>query len=137
MATEDAVLRKAFRQGELVFIPLNKEDCATLFYGHTDPLTAGWDRLDTTVIREGEVTGHKHEILSKLATAAALFIPPIPLLARLSGMDRIGNEDRLLVADAPVEIVHPEHNTLKLPQGIHLIVVQRQYDEAAAQLVRD
>jgi hypothetical protein len=137
MTTKDVQPRKAFRQGELVFIPLDKDDCARLFQGQKDAFTAGWNPLDTNVIREGEATGHKHEILLSLAKAALLFTPPVSMLARLPGMDRIGTEDRLLVSDAPVEIVHPEHQTLKLPKGIHLIVVQRQYDEIMAQRVRD
>ena len=129
--------RKAFRQGELVFVPLSKDDCTRLFQGQKDAFIAGWNPLDTNVIREGEATGHKHEVVSKLAAVAALFAPPAPMLAHLSGMDRIGNEDRLLVTDEPVEIVHPEHKTLHLPKGVHLIVVQRQYDETMILTVRD
>jgi hypothetical protein len=52
-------------------------------------------------------------------------------------MDRLTSEDRLLVAEASVEIIHPEHKPLSLPRGIHLIVVQREYDETRPQRVLD
>ena len=137
MAKTDILTRRAFRQGELLFIPLTKEDCARLFGDHKDVAGLGWQRLDTNVIREGEATGHKHEILAKLATMTTLFAPPESLLRGLAGMDRITREDRLLVAEDPVEIVHPEHKPLTLPKGIHLIIVQREYDEARPQQVLD
>jgi hypothetical protein len=129
--------RKAFRQGELLFVPLNQEDHARLFGAQKDVTVLGWQKLDTRVIREGEATGHKHEVLPKLAAAATLFAPPESLLRGLSGMDRITSEDRLLVADGPVEIVHPEHKPLTLPKGMHLVIVQREYDEARPQQVLD
>jgi hypothetical protein len=129
--------RKAFRQGELLFVPLSKDDYARLFGDERNVVRLGWQKLDTRVIREGEATGHKHEILTKLAAAATLFAPPESLLRGLSGMDRITGDDRLLVADGPVEIVHPEHKPLTLPKGIHLIIVQREYDEARPQQVLD
>jgi hypothetical protein len=45
-----------------------------------------------------------------------------------------GSADR---ARAVVEIVHPEHKPLALPQGMHLVIVQREYDEARPQQVLD
>jgi hypothetical protein len=129
--------RKAFRQGELLFVPLSKEDYARLFGDEKDVTVMGWQKLETHVIREGEATGHKHEIVTKLAVAATLFAPPGSLLRGLAGMDRITSEDRLLVADGPIEIVHPEHKPLTLPKGMHLVIVQREYDEARPQQVLD
>jgi hypothetical protein len=137
MAKRDMQLRKAFRQGELLFIPLSKADYARLFGDRKDLSGLGWQKLDSNVIREGEATGHKHEVLAKLAAAAMLFAPPESLMAALPGMDRITGEDRLLVADSPVEIAHPEHKPLPLPKGIHLIIVQREYDETRVQRVLD
>ena len=137
MAKRNTPTRKALRQGELLFVPLSKEDYARLFGDEKDVTVMGWQKLDTNVIREGEATGHKHEILTKLAVAATLFAPPESLLRDLAGMDRITSEDRLLVADGPIEIVHPEHKPLTLPQGTHLVIVQREYDEARPQPVLD
>ncbi len=137
MAKRDTPIRKALRQGELLFVPLSKEDYARLFGEEKDVTVMGWQKLETRVIREGEATGHKHEILTKLAVAATLFAPPESLLRGLAGMDRITSEDRLLVADGPIEIVHPEHKPLTLPKGMHLVIVQREYDEARPQQVLD
>ncbi len=137
MAKKDVPTRRAFRQGELLFIPLSKDDCRRLFSGRTEAAESGWQQLDTNVIREGEATGHKHEVLSRLAAAAVLFAPPESLMAGLPGMDRIADQDRLLVADGPVEIVRPEHKPLTLPKGIHLVVIQREYDESQTHRVLD
>jgi hypothetical protein len=137
MARSNIPMRKALRQGELLFVPLSKEDCARLFGGKKDVTSLGWQKLDTNVIREGEATGHKHEVLAKLAATAVLFAPPESLRASLPGMDRITGQDRLLVADGPVEIVHPEHKPLALPKGMHLVIVQREYDEVRPQQVLD
>jgi len=130
-------MRKAFRQGELLFVPLSKEDCARLFGDKKDFASLGWQKLETNVIREGEATGHKHEILAKLAAAAVLFAPPESFMGGLAGMDRVTGQDRLLVADGPVEIAHPEHKPLALPKGMHLVIVQREYDEAQPHRVLD
>jgi hypothetical protein len=137
MAKRNISGRKAFRQGELLFVPLGQEDCARLFGDRQDVASVGWQKLDTNVIREGEATGHRHEVLTRLAATMALFAPPESLMRGLPGMDRITGEDRLLVADGPVEVVHPEHKPLALPKGIHLIVVQREYDETKAHRVMD
>jgi hypothetical protein len=137
MAKRNVPTRKAFRQGELLFVPLSKEDYARLFGDRRDVASLGWQKLDTNVIREGEATGHKHEVLTKLAAAAVLFAPPESFLGGLPGMDRITGEDRLLVADGPVEVVHPEHKPLALSKGIHLIIVQREYDETRSHRVQD
>jgi len=137
MAKRDVPTRRAFRQGELLFIPLSKADYSRLLDGRKDATDSGWQRLDTNIIREGEATGHKHEVLAKLAATAVLFAPPESFIPGLAGMDRITDEDRLLVADGPVEIVHPEHRPLTLPKGIHLVIVQREYDESRSHRVLD
>jgi hypothetical protein len=128
--------RRAYRQGELLFLPLSKADHAKLLQGRKDLSKLGWRQLDTNVLREGEATGHKHEVISRLATAAALLFAPPPV-AGLPGMTRLTEQDRLLITEGPVEIVHPEHKPLRLPRGIHLVVVQREYDETRPRLVQD
>jgi len=116
---------------------LSKEDYSRLLDGRKDATDSGWQRLDTNVLREGEATGHRHEVISRLAATAVLFAPPAPFMPGLPGMDRITGEDRLLVADGPVEIVHPEHKPLTLPKGMHLVIVQREYDESRSHRVLD
>jgi hypothetical protein len=137
MVSENDKLRKAYRQGELLFVPLNEEDTAKI--GH-DPKSASyprWNALKTNVLREGEATGHKHQVLTQTTSMATILAPAGQLLRGLPNMDFIGNEDRMLVADEPVEIVHPEHRPLNLPKGIYLVIIQREYDEIKARRIID
>ena len=106
MVTENDKVRKAYRQGELLFLPLNEEDTAKI--GHV-PKSASypcWNALKTNVLREGEATGHKHEVLTR-TPGMAYYIGTLQhqLLRGLANMDLVGSEDRMLVADEPVEIV--------------------------------
>jgi len=135
MASQNDKTRKAFRQGELLFVPLNAEEMETL-----NPRNASyprWNKLQINVLREGETTGHKHEVMTETPGTATLLAPVSTLLRGLPDMDLIGNKDRMLVAQEPVEVVHPEHRPLKLPKGIFLVVVQREYDEIKARRIID
>jgi len=135
MASQNDKTRKAFRQGELLFVPLNAEEMETL-----NPRNASyprWNKLQTNVLREGEATGHKHEVMTETPGTATLLAPVSTLLRGLPDIDLIGNEDRMLVAEEPVEVVHPEHRPLRLPKGNFLVVVQREYDEVKARRIID
>jgi len=135
MATQDVKVRKAYRQGELLFVPLDTEEMETL-----NPKNASyprWKKLQTNVLREGEATGHKHEVVAERAGMATLLAPAGQLIQGLANMDFVGNEDRMLVADEPVEVVHPEHKPIRLPIGVFLVVVQREYDEVKARRIMD
>jgi hypothetical protein len=63
MANQNDKTRKAYRQGELLFIPLNGEDLAMLYPDIKDPSHRLWKKLGSNVLREGEATGHKHELI--------------------------------------------------------------------------
>jgi len=135
MSTQDVKTRKAYRQGELLFVPLDTAEMETL-----NPKNASyprWKKLQTNVLREGEATGHKHEVLTQNPNMATLLAPAASILEGLANMDFVGNEDRMLVAEQPVEVVHPEHKTLRLPIGVFLVVVQREYDEVKARRIMD
>lgn len=137
MAKENDKVTKAYRQGELLFVPLNGEDMATLDPEPKDQSYPRWKKLHTNVLREGEATGHKHELLAQRPGVATILAPAAPLLRGLPHMDLVGSEDRLLVAEEPVEVVHPEHRPLRLPKGSFLVVIQREYDEVKARRIRD
>jgi hypothetical protein len=68
---------------------------------------------------------------------AVILAPERQLMPGLPNMDLIGNEDRMLVAEEPVEVVHPEHRPLSLPKGNFLVVIQREYDEIKARRIMD
>jgi len=137
MATQNTKVRRAYRQGELVFLPLNAEDIATLEPGAKNQCYSRWKKLRTTVLREGEATGHKHEVVTQARGTATLLEPAQGFMPRLPDMGPIGVEDRLLVAEQPVVVVHPEHRSLRLPKGDFLVVVQREYDELKARRIMD
>jgi hypothetical protein len=137
MANQNVKTRKAYRQGELLFIPVDQEDMATLTPDSNGQSYPHWKKTDTNVLREGEATGHKHEVITQTKGAATLLAPVSTLMRGLPDMGLIGNEDRLLVADEPVEVVHPEHKPLRLLKGVFLVVVQREYDEVKARRVMD
>jgi len=137
MATENIKTRKAYRQGELLFIPLNQQDLSALSFNPENAQSSHWKKLDSNILREGEATGHKHEVLTKTAAMAMILAPEMHFMRGLPQMDLIGTEDRLIVADEPFEVVHPEHRSLNLPKGSFLVVVQREYDEDKARRIRD
>lgn len=137
MAKKDVKVRKAYRQGELLFVPLSEQDVGILDPNPNDGSYTRWKKLPTSVLREGEATGHKHEVVTRAAGTATLLAPERQFIGGLPDMDFIGGEDRLLVADEPVRVVHPEHKPLRLPKGSYLVVVQREYDEVRARRVRD
>jgi len=137
MAKQEVKARRAYRQGELLFVPLNKEDMKAIDLEPENTSYPQWKNLGTGVIREGEATGHKHEVTTETPGTATLLVPASTFMRGLPNMDLIGNEDRMLVAEQPVEVVHPEHRPLRLPKGIFLIVVQREYDEVQARRIMD
>jgi hypothetical protein len=135
MAKESIKTRKAYRQGELLFVPLDEEDMvATGFDNKPYP---SWKKLQTNVLREGEATGHKHEVITQTPDVASILAPASQFIRGLANMAAIGSEDRMLVATRPVEIVHPEHKALALPEGNYLVVIQREYDEVKARRILD
>jgi len=100
--------RIAYRQGEIL---LEKIDNATAYV---------LEKLNTKIIREGELTGHKHEIIGD---------------AELWKIRYTNN--MILTADKDIKIIHPEHKTLDLPKGVYRIRIQREYDEIRERLIRD
>ena len=137
MSTQDLKTRTAYRQGELLFIPLDAQDMASIGPDTKGTSSHRWNKLNSNVLREGEATGHKHEVITRNPGMARILAPAASFLGGLAHMNFVGNEDRMLVADELVEVVHPEHNTLKLHIGVFLVVVQREYDEVKARRIID
>ncbi len=137
MTTQNDNSRKAYRQGELLFVPLSDEDMAKVDPQPRDGAYPCWKKLQTNIIREGEATGHKHEVMEEEAGTATILAPARQFMEGLLHMSPIGAEDRMLVAQQPVEVVHPEHRPLALPRGNFLVIVQREYDEVKARRILD
>ncbi len=137
MATENTKIRTAYRQGELLFVPVDPVELKALEYDENEQKYPSWKKLGSNVIREGEATGHKHEVITQAPGVAAILAPANQFIRGLADMAAIGSEDRMLIAQKPVEIVHPEHRPLNLPEGSYLIIIQREYDEVKARRIID
>jgi NMD protein affecting ribosome stability and mRNA decay len=137
MSEQNVTVRKAYRQGELLFVPLSKNDLALIDPKPRDSSRANWKELKTMVLREGEATGHTHEVVAEDSSAVAVLEPTVQFTGGLDDMDFVGHEDRMIVADEPVQVVHPEHKPLDLPKGHYLVHVQREYDETKDRRVLD
>jgi hypothetical protein len=92
---------KNYRQGEVLVYGLAKTNKKATDYGFKP-------KADNVII-EGEISGHKHEILNgKLYEKG----------------DKI-----ILEADKGCILKHPEHGSLNIPQGKYEIEIQVEYDE--------
>lgn len=105
----------------------------TKYFQHGDVLIVKIDsipknikKLNHLVLEEGEVTGHKHQILT--LDKATLF-------------EQMYNNTKLkfLHVEKPVEITHEEHGKINLPIGDYEIKRINEYDpfEDAIRKVRD
>ena len=65
-------------------------------------------KVNHNVLAEGEATGHKHEVIGD----AQLYED---------------NGVLYLHADSEVELIHPDHDTVKLPKGDYRVDVQKEY----------
>lgn len=137
MAKVEPKTRKAYRQGELLFLPLSDGEFKDMDANPNQATHSSWRNLNTDTLREGEATGHKHQVVTETAGVATILAPVQQFMRGLPQMSPLGTEDRLLISDEPAQIVHPEHNTLALPKGTYLVIVQREYDEVKARRVLD
>ena len=95
-----------FRQGDVLLLAIDLDGLPA--DARSVPRQGG-----RVVLAEGEVTGHAHAISSP---AAALL--------------RVGSDadaPRFLRATALVDLVHEEHATITVPEGLYSVVIQREY----------
>ena len=132
-------MTKLYRQGDVVFLRLDDKENVEVVKGiHTKPAS--------TVLKEGEVTGHMHE-----ATGTGVSVCTMPedapqrnpwreigtLLTR-HGIERTITDSTLYLTSAnQIKVVHPEHGTLTLDAGHYLVFSQREYDEGRSRYVAD
>ena len=118
---------KAYRQGELLFVPQEIEDVNAL----KEELKKG---NSGTVIAEGEATGHRHEL--KDPGSATLVDASAGLWIQNSN-PLYNNFQKILHTETGTVIKHPDHADLELPGGTYFIRTQREYDEARNRSVVD
>ena len=122
---------KCYRQGELLFIKVSvpKEvDQSKMVKSKGD-----------NCIREGEVSGHKHEVFGAELMEVTDGNQYYKKDATAYGNERfeLPQGQMFLSANNTIEIKHPEHNTLKLEKGEYVIRIQREYEEGKDRLVND
>ena len=128
-----------FRQGELLFIKVKLPKSV--------PYTDVGKDMGTMVIREGEMTGHMHEVKgnAKLLTldnqtfwVKKLEEGETSYVTRTYGDSfQLPDGQMFLKADNSIEVIHPEHKTLPLEKGDYVIRIQKEYDEGKDRLIAD
>jgi len=138
---------KAYRHGEMVLIPVpqNRQEKWQDLYEQV-----GQKMNNPRVIAEGEVTGHKHELVGGQVYAKTLsedsamaksprtseYVSRRTLLRALGIAVSAGPVILLKVAKTAT-LRHPEHNALSIPAGRYVTFAQREYDETMARRVVD
>jgi len=114
------------RQGELLFIPV------------TD--MPEWAKKKMllrpnlgNVIREGEVTGHKHEIVGG---GVLVEKGTLDYVFENGESYHLPEGQMFLTTDNEVVVKHPEHKDLKL-KGNFIVRIQREYDEVRDRYIMD
>ena len=126
-------MNEYYRQGEILFqrIEIPK--------GARPKLIERLKKVENNVIREGEVSGHMHEVvgngcLMAVGRPADSYvswneIKPDGNGGEYKSYSLPDNTDMVITADNTIEIRHPEHGSLKLPKGDYRVVIQQEYDE--------
>lgn len=130
-------LKKPFRQGDVLLIPVRK--------GFADAKMAPREN-GRVVLAHGEVTGHSHAVaepeaaMQVLDDQAAMAAAARKLLASVGLTVEIRDEDVIGVLHTPnaASVSHEEHGTIPLAAGSHHVVLrQREYSPEAIRNVRD
>ena len=93
------------RQGEILLFRMNDQEASSYRYfeNRGEPVPGN-------VIREGEKSGHKHEIKGD------------------GQLNLFGDQMVVDVGPKGAELVHPEHGAIKLAQGRYKANIQREFD---------
>jgi len=119
---------KAYRQGELLFVLQTIKDVQ----GLKKALAEG---KKTTIVAEGEATGHKHELADP---ATGILVDIEDAFVWIDNENpKFNNFQKILHTEKGTTIKHPDHQDLYLPGGTYYIRAQREYDEEMARQVRD
>lgn len=108
---------KNYRQGEVLIFGVSPK-------ARREDYPKGWQkklkkRADSVII-EGEISGHKHEVIN-----GRMYDHP----------DKKGV--MVLEAGDGCKVIHPEHKEIEVPKGIYEIDIQREYDGKNSNKVKD
>lgn len=105
--------RTPIRQGDILIIPIANRELPKQL------VPVDRDRRGRIIIAEGETTGHCHAILDDPVT-----------LFRQDDLDEMADRFLLVEQEQGVDLVHEEHDTVRIPAGAHVIRHKREYQPA-------
>lgn len=79
------------------------------------------------IVLHGEATGHSHALEGDASI----------LDVRKTGWEGRGDNGAYVEVRSPTNLVHEEHDTIELPEGVYYVVRQREFDEKEVRYVRD
>ena len=130
--------RKVYRQGELLIVPITTNERDLIESKLSIYSDGHFETKPNLVLAEGEVTGHMHELVGgKVQDIKECTVPPRRQDARVRGLRGMGVGDMLLTIEETAELIHPEHNTVQLPEGDYVVLIQREYDDQKDRRVVD
>lgn len=100
-----------YRQGDILL-----EKVSRISAGVTEEIPRVGNRI---IIAQGEATGHHHAI----ATETVKFV--------------MVDAMRYLVSDIPFEVMHEEHASITVPEGVYRVIRQRVYQRGEVRNVVD
>lgn len=108
---------KNYRQGEVLIYGEKTLNSALM-------LPKGWQKkakvVPGNIIIEGEISGHKHEVVN-----GRMYDHP----------DKKGV--MILEAGEGCRVIHPEHKEIPVPKGVYEIEIQREYNGKDSNKVKD
>lgn len=105
-----------FRQGDVLLIPIESSE---VILGEYVRKARRHRKLNGLVLAEGEATGHHHRVMQNGRTTARIRIGRVKTTRT--------NARVLVVPKGGAELVHDEHQTIKLPAGKFLVQTQREF----------
>lgn len=89
------------------------------------------DNQGRVVLALGEVTGHAHALLERGVDLYEVEAPVVP------GATADAAERYLHIHAKVAQLVHEEHATLTIPQGVWKVTIQREYEPQSVRMVAD
>jgi hypothetical protein len=77
-----------------------------------DSLPQGLTELSTSILAQGEATGHHHRLTSQ---AARVFRDD-------------ANQQKYLLAEEPTQLEHEEHKPITIEKGLYVLIQEREFD---------
>ena len=83
-----------------------------------------------STLAEGEISGHKHQLIGDGQVFVGMHYINRPRHPTTAFLTHSINDVKELYfkANSDLEIIHEEHKTLKIPQGVYKVTKERQFD---------